>query len=290
MESIAVAKSLASQRRQSIDANQELIGLGAANVGAAFTGGYPVTGGFSRSVVNFSAGANTELASIITAILVALVVMFFTPLFYYLPQAALAAIILVAVANLINFKEFYRLWRVSRADAVTAMTTFAAVLAIGIGTGIVAGFVVSVLFYLWRTSHPHIAEVGRVDNTEHFRNIKRYPVQTCPGVLAIRIDESLYFANTKYLEDYLIQAVAEHPTATALVLICAAINHIDGSALKTLETLVDDLREAGITVYLSEVKGPVMDQLEKAGFIDHLGGKGQVFLSTYQAISALESP
>ncbi|MFQ4137055.1 SulP family inorganic anion transporter [Nodosilinea sp. PGN35] len=290
MESIAVAKSLASQRRQSIDASQELIALGAANLGAAFTGGYPVTGGFSRSVVNFSAGANTELASIITAILIALVVLVFTPLFYYLPQAALAAIILVAVANLLDFREVFRLWRVSRADGVTALTTFAAVLAIGIGTGIAAGFLVSVLFYLGRTSRPHIAEVGRVGNTEHFRNIKRHPVQTCPGVLAIRVDESLYFANSKYLADYLMQAVAERPTATALVLICAAINHIDGSALKTLEALVEDFREAGITVYLSEVKGPVMDLLEKTGFIDHLGGGERVFLSTYQAITALENP
>lgn len=290
MESIAVAKSLASQRRQSIDANQELIGLGAANLGAAFTGGYPVTGGFSRSVVNFSAGANTGLASIITAVLIALVVLFFTPLFYSLPQAALAAVILVAVANLIDFKAFHRLWRVSRSDAVTALITFIAVLVIGIGTGIVAGFVASVMFYLWRTSYPHIAEVGRVGNTEHFRNIKRHPVQTCAGVLAIRIDESLYFANTKYLEDYLIQAVSEHPTTTSLVLICSAINFIDGSALDTLETLVADLRQAGVVVYLSEVKGPVMDQLKKTGFLEHLGGKGRVFLSTHQAMMALEAP
>lgn len=288
-ESIAVAKSLASQRRQSIDANQELIGLGAANLGAAFTGGYPVTGGFSRSVVNFTAGANTGLASMITAVVIALVVLFFTPLFYYLPQAALAAVILVAVANLINLKGFHRLWRINRADGATALITFITVLTLGIGTGIGVGFLISVVFYLWHTSHPHIAEVGRIRNTEHFRNIKRHSVQTCTGVLAIRVDESLYFANTKYLEDYLIQAVADHPTAKALVLICSAINHIDGSALETLEALVGDLRAAGVTVYLSEVKGPVMDRLEKAGFIETLGGQGRVFLSTHQAITALEN-
>jgi SulP family sulfate permease len=289
MESSAIAKSLASQRRQAIDANQELIGLGAANLGAALTGGYPVTGGLSRSVVNFTAGANTGLASMITAVIIALVALFFTPLFYYLPQAALAAIILVAVANLINLAGFQRLWRVSRPDAVTALVTFVTVLTVGIGTGIVAGFVVSLAFYLWRTSHPHIAEVGRVGDTEHFRNIKRHPVKTCSGVMAIRIDESLYFANTKYLEDYLIRAVADHATATALVLICSAINHIDGSALDTLTTLVEDLRAAGVSVYLSEVKGPVMDQLEKTGFIEHLGGHERVFLSTHQAITALEN-
>jgi sulfate permease, SulP family len=288
MESIAVAKSLASKRRQRIDANQELIGLGAANLGAAFTGGYPVTGGFSRSVVNFSAGANTGLASIITACLIALVVLFFTPLFYYLPQAALAAVILVAVINLLDFKSFGRLWRVSRSDAASLGITFLAVLAVGIEAGIVVGFLASVVFYLWRTSRPHIAEVGRMGDSEHFRNVKRHSVQTCTGVLAIRIDESLYFANTKHLEDYLIQAVADHPTAAALVLICSGINHIDGSALETLETLVEDLREAGVTVYLSDVKGPVMDQLEKAGFIDYLGGREHVFLSTHEAMTALE--
>lgn len=289
MESIAVAKSLASKRRQRIDANQELIGLGAANLGAAFTGGYPVTGGFSRSVVNFSAGANTGLASMITAGLIALVVMFFTPLFYYLPQTVLAAVILVAVTNLLDFRSLGHLWRISRTDAASLAITFGAVLAIGIEIGIVVGFVASVIFFLWRTSHPHIAEVGRVGNTEHFRNIKRYPVQTCTGVLALRVDESLYFANAKYLEDRLIQAVADHPTATALLLICSAINHIDGSALETLETLVGDLKEAGVTLYLSEVKGPVMDQLEQAGFIDRLGGQERVFLSTHQAMATLEN-
>ncbi|WP_052050775.1 SulP family inorganic anion transporter [Leptolyngbya sp. KIOST-1] len=288
MESIAVAKSLASKRRQRIDANQELIGLGAANLGAAFTGGYPVTGGFSRSIVNFSAGANTGLASIITAGLVALVVVLFTPLFYNLPQAALAAVILVAVINLLDFRSVGHLWRVSRSDAASLAITFGAVLTLGIEAGIVVGFVASVAFYLWRTSQPHIAEVGRVGDSEHFRNVKRHPVHTCPGVLAIRIDESLYFANSKYLEDYLMQAVAEHPTANALVLICSAINHIDGSALETLEALVDNFREAGVTVYLSEVKGPVMDQLERARFVQHLGGKERIFLSTHQAIAALE--
>ena len=287
MESIAVAKSLASKRRQRIDANQELIGLGAANLGAAFTGGYPVTGGFSRSFVNFTAGANTGLASIITALLIALVVLFFTPLFYYLPQAALAAVILVAVLNLLDFDSLKHLWRADRADAWVLIITFVAVLLVGIEAGIVVGFVTSVVFYLWRTSRPHIAEVGRVGDTEHFRNIKRHEVQTYANVLAIRVDESLYFANTKYLEDYLMHAVADHPSADALLLICSAINHIDGSALDTLENLIEGLGEAGVTVYLSEVKGPVMDQLLKAGFVDHLGGAERVFLSTHQAIEAL---
>jgi SulP family sulfate permease len=167
------------------------------------------------------------------------------------------------------------------------MITFMAVLLVGIETGIVVGFITSVVVYLGRTSRPHIAEVGRVGNTEHFRNIKRHEVQTYTNVLAIRIDESLYFANTKYLEDYLMHAVADHPSADSLLIICSAINHIDGSALETLENLIAGLREAGVTVYLSDVKGPVMDQLLKAGFIDQLGGSERVFLSTHQAMEAL---
>lgn len=288
MEAISVAKSLASKRRQRIDPNQELIGLGAANIGTAFTGGYPVTGGVSRSVVNFTSGANTGLSALVTASLVAVVVAFFTPLLYSLPLATLAAVIFVAVSKLLDFKSIQRLWRVARMDAVTAVITFWAVLLIGIQTGILVGLAASIAFYLWRTSRPHVAEVGRVGDTEHFRNIKRHTVQTCESVLAIRIDESLYFANTKYLEDYLMQAVANHPKAHSLLLICAAINHIDGSALDTLETLINGLREAGVTVYFSDIKGPVMDQLQRAGFIDRIGGPDRVFLSTHQAMQTLE--
>jgi SulP family sulfate permease len=286
MESIAVAKSLASKRRQRIDANQELIGLGAANLGAAFTGGYPVTGGFSRSVVNFAAGANTALASIITAILIALVVLFFTPLFYYLPQATLAAVILVAVVNLLDFKAFRHLWQIDKADAWAMLITFVAVLTIGIELGIVAGFIASIVFYLWRTSHPHIAEVGRIGDSEHFRNIKRHEVQTSESVLAVRIDENLYFANSRYLEEYLLRAIADHPQAQALLLNWSAINHVDASALETLERLIEGFREAGVEVYLSDVKGPVMDQLKRAHF-DQFIGEDHIFLSTHLAMQKL---
>jgi SulP family sulfate permease len=286
MESIAVAKSLASKRRQRIDANQELIGLGAANLGAAFTGGYPVTGGFSRSVVNFAAGANTGLASIITAVLIALVVLFFTPLFYHLPQATLAAVILVAVVNLLDFRAFGHLWQIDKTDAWAMLITFIAVLTLGIELGIVAGFAASIFFFLWRTSHPHIAEVGRIGDSEHFRNIQRHDVQTSEHILAVRIDENLYFANTRYLEEYLLKAIADHPQAQVLLLNCSAINHVDASALETLERLFEGFREAGIDVYLSDVKGPVMDQLKRAHF-DKFIGEDHIFLSIHLAMRTL---
>jgi SulP family sulfate permease len=286
MESIAVAQSLASKRRQKIDASQELLGLGAANLGAAFTGGYPVTGGFSRSVVNFAAGANTGLASIITAGLIALTVLLLTPLFYFLPQTSLAAIILVAVSGLIDLKTPQGMWRYNKADAASLGITFAAVLLAGIETGIGIGVITSLGLYLWRTSRPHIAVVGRVGESEHFRNVLRHPVKTYPQVLAIRVDESLYFANAKYLETYLRKAISEHPDIQHLVFICSAINAIDANALETLETLIAEFREVGITTYLTEVKGPVMDRLEKIGFVDKIG-RDRIFLSTHQAMVSL---
>lgn len=286
MESIAVAQSLASKRRQKIDANQELIGLGAANLGAAFTGGYPVTGGFSRSVVNFAAGANTGLASIITALLIALTVLFLTPLFYFLPQTTLAAIILVAVSGLIDLKTPQAIWQYNKADAASLFITFIAVLLAGIEVGIVIGVLTSLMLYLWRTSRPHIAVVGRLGESEHFRNVLRYPVKTYPHVMAIRVDESLYFANTKYLETYLRKAIADHPDIQHLVFICSAINFIDANALETLESLVEEFRELGITTYLTEVKGPVMDRLKAVGFVEKIG-HDRIFLSTHQAMASL---
>lgn len=286
VESIAVAKSLASKRRQKIDANQELIGLGAANLGAAFTGGFPVTGGFSRSVVNFAAGANTGLASIITALLIALALIFLTPLFYFLPQTALAATIIVAVSSLIDVKTFQQMWRYDQADALSLLVTFWAVLGIGVEMGIIAGVITALTLYLWRTSRPHIAVVGRVGETEQFRNVLRHPVTVYPQVMAVRVDESLYFANTKYLEDYLLAAMVDHPDVRHLVLICSAVNFIDASALETLESLRYELAAVGGQLYLAEVKGPVMDRLQKIGFIDKLG-RDRIFLSTHQAMITL---
>ncbi len=286
MESISVAKALASKRRQKIDADQELVALGAADLAASLTSGYPVTGGFSRSGVNFAAGANTGLASIITAGLIALTVIFLTPLFYYLPNTVLAAIIIVAVLSLIDLATLRHVWRYNKADAASWLVTFSTVLAFGIEAGILAGVVTSIALYLWRTSRPHMAVVGRVGDSEHFRNVLRHPVQTCPHVIAVRVDESLYFANTKYLEDQLLAMVAERPEVRSLLLICTAVNFVDASALETLESLEQELRDAGVQLYLAEVKGPVMDRLQAIGFVAELGEE-RIFLSTHEAMRAL---
>ena len=286
LESVSVAKSLASKRRQKINANLELIGFGAANIGASLTGGYPVTGGFSRSLVNFTAGAVTPLASIITAVLVAIAVLLFTPLLYYLPKATLAAIIVVAVASLIDWKTFRHAWIYNKADAASLLATFFAVLTIGVELGIVVGIALSIVLYLWRTSKPHMAVVGRVGKTEHFRNILRHEVETQEHILAVRVDESLYFANAAYLEDTLLADVADHPKVKHLVLIMSAVNFIDASALETIETLMERLRDSGVTLHLAEIKGPVMDRLERVQFVEKMEA-GKVYLTTHQAITDL---
>jgi sulfate permease, SulP family len=285
-ESISVAKSLASKRREKVNPNQELAALGLANLGASLTGGYPVTGGISRSMVNYSAGANTGLASIITAVLVALTVIFLMPLFYYLPQAVLAAIILVAIMGLIDLRTLSHTWRYNKADAVSWLATFTAVLLINVETGIMVGVAASLGLFLYRTSRPHVAEVGRLGKGETYRNILRHPVETFPGVAAIRIDESLYFANSRFLEDTILTLISERPEVDRVVVICSAINFIDASALETLEALIDHLRDAGVAFYLTDVKGPVMDRLETVGFVDHIG-RDHIFLTTHEAMCGL---
>jgi len=288
LENISVAKSLAAKRRQKVDSDQEFIALGAANLAAGVTGGYPVSGSFARSTINFSAGAKTGLASLITVVVVGLAALFLMPLFHHLPQAVLAAIIIIAVIGLMDFAMPRRLWRYNKADAAALILTFVAVLALGVEKGILIGVCATILLYLWRTSRPHMAVVGRVPNTEHFRNVQRHEVQTLPHVLLLRIDESLYFANAKYIEDFVLCAAAERPQLRHLVLICNAVNFIDASALETLTDLRTRMQDAGIALYLTEVKGPVMDRLADTEFLEQLGHE-RVFLSTQAAYAKLAS-
>jgi sulfate permease, SulP family len=289
LENISVGKSLAAKRRQKVDSDQEFIALGAANLAAGVTGGYPVSGSFARSTVNFAAGANTGLASLITVAVVGLAALFLMPLFHHLPQAVLAAIIIIAVTGLMDFGMPRRLWRYNKADAAALILTFVAVLAVGVTPGILIGVATTIGLYLWRTSRPHMAVVGRVPNTQHFRNVKRHKVQTLPHVLMLRIDESLYFANAKFIEDFVLSAAAERPRLRHLVLICNAINFIDASALETLTELRTRMQDAGVELYLTEVKGPVMDRLADTEFLEQLGSE-RVFLTTEEAFAKLASP
>ncbi|MEP2954658.1 MAG: sulfate permease [Sulfitobacter sp.] len=285
VESISVAQTLAAKKRQRIDPDQELIGLGSANLGAAFTGGFPVTGGFSRSVVNFDAGAETPAAGAFTAVGLALAALFLTPLIYFLPKATLAATIIVAVLSLVDFSILKRAWAFSHADFAAVSVTILLTLIFGVEAGVSAGVITSILVHLYKTSRPHMAVVGRVPGTEHFRNVLRHEVETQPHVLSLRVDESLYFPNARYLEDQLARHAAEKPELTDVVLMFPAVNEIDLSALESLEAINTRLRDADIRLHLSEVKGPVMDRLKRSHFLDDL--TGEVFLSQHEAVCAL---
>ena len=287
VESVSVAQTLAAKRRQRIVPDQELIGLGVANIASAISSGYPVTGGFARSVVNFDAGAETPAAGIYTAIGIALATLFLTPLLASLPQATLAATIIVAVLSLVNVAAIRRVWAYSKVDFSAMAATILGTLFVGVEIGVVMGVVLSLLLHLYRTSRPHMAVVGQLSGTEHFRNVERHVVETSPEILSVRVDESLYFANTRYLEDRIAALVAERPQLKHVVLMCSAVNIIDASALESLEEINHRLKDAGITFHLSEVKGPVMDRLKRTHFLEGLTGK--VFLSQYDALRCLDT-
>lgn len=285
VESVSVAQTLAARKRQRIVPDQELIGLGAANVGAAFTGGYPVTGGFARSVVNFDAGAETPAAGAYTAVGLLFAALLLTPLIYHLPQATLAATIIVAVLSLVDFSILKKTWVYSRADFAAVSATILLTLGFGVEIGVTTGVVLSVLVHLYKSSRPHMAVVGRVPGTEHFRNIERHEVETEPAILTLRVDESLYFANARYLEDQVYDMVAARPGLKHFILMCSAINEIDMSALESLEAINERLKALGVRFHLSEVKGPVMDRLKTVDFLHHL--TGGIFLSQHQAMAEL---
>ena len=281
VESISVAQTLAAKKRQRIDPDQELIGLGAANLGAAFTGGFPVTGGFSRSVVNFDAGAETPAAGIYTAIGLAIAALALTPLVYFLPNATLAATIIVAVLSLVDFSILSKTWGYARADFIAVAATILLTLGMGVEIGVASGVIISVLLHLYKTSRPHVAEVGRVPDSEHFRNVNRHSVETDATVLSLRVDESLYFVNARFLEDLVQSRVTTGCEIKHVVLMCSAVNDVDFSALESLEAINLRLTDMGVGFHLSEVKGPVMDRLKKSHLMHDLNGK--VFLSQYDA-------
>lgn len=285
VESVSVAQTLAAKRRQRIAPNQELIGLGASNIASAFSGGYPVTGGFARSVVNFDAGAETPAAGAFTAVGIALASLFLTPLLFNLPIATLAATIIVAVLSLVDLKTPGQLWLYSKSDFAAHVATIGITLLAGVELGVIAGVAVGLLLYLWRASRPHAAVIGRVPETEHFRNVERHDVFTVPHVLSIRVDESLTYLNARWLEEYVLERVADQPEVRNVILLFSAVNEVDASGLESLEAINHRMIDAGIGLHLSEVKGPVMDRLQRTHFVDELNG--EVFLSHARAFAKL---
>ena len=287
VESVGMARTLANRRREAIDPNQELIALGAANLGAALSGAMPVAGGLSRTMVNYQAGARTQGAALVTTLLVAVVVFAFTPLLAHVPRTVLAAIIIVAVARLVDVRALRDAWRYDRSDAAVMLATALGVIGLGIEAGLMAGIVLSLLATVWKASRPHVAELGRLPGSEHFRNVRRYRgLETWPSLLLLRVDEHLSFANSHWLEQYFAQSVAAHPGVRHLVLVANAVNGIDTTALQMLERLALSLREAGVTLHLAEVKGPVMDRLKRSSLLASMA-PGRVFLSAHEAVQAL---
>lgn len=286
VESISVARALAFRRRERIDPDQELRALGLTNLASACAGAMPVAGGFARSMVNFDAGARTQLAAIITALWVALATLTFTGLLADLPKAVLAAIIVVAVWQLVDFSGLRHTWHYDRGDGAAQVATLAGVLAFGIELGLVLGVALALMLFLYRTSRPHIAVVGRIRGTEHYRNIHRHRVETWPHLLLVRIDENLYFANTPRVEAELQNLVADQEELTDLVLILSGVAYIDASALDMLDSLEVGLANAGIRLHLAEVKGPVLDRLRGSPLVTRLGDR-RIHLSTEQAVTAV---
>jgi SulP family sulfate permease len=286
VESVAIAKVTANLRGEKITPNQELIALGAANLATAFSGGMPVAGGFSRTMVSFAAGARTQMTMLIAAGLLALSVVFFTQWFETIPKAVLAAIILVAIFPLVRLKNILHTWRYDRGDGIAELVTLLGVLILGIEEGISLGILLTIARHLRKSSQPHIAVVGRIPGTEHFRNIKRHHVETWQHLLLLRIDESITFTNINYIEEFLAAELRRQPTIKHVVLIFTSVSDIDTTALEALENLNQTLQAAGKTLNLSEAKGPIMDKLEKTDFIAQLK-PGKVFFRNTDAVREL---
>jgi len=286
MESIAVAKAIQSKHRDyKVDANQELVSLGLANIGGAFFNSYPTTGGFSRTAVNDQSGAKSGMASIISAVLIILTLLFLTPLFYYLPNAILASVIMVAVFGLIDIKEVVHLWHSNRTDLVMLLVTFIATLTLGIEQGIGVGVILSLAMVIYRTTRPHVAELGRVPGTDLYRNVNRFPeVEEREDMLIVRFDAQLYFANTNYFKDKLDELAAEKGDALKVIIINAeSINNMDSSAIHALKEMVEEYHNFGIDIFFSGVKGPVRDAMARANLMEAVGPK-KFFMSVQDAV------
>lgn len=273
MESIAVAEMIAARERYKVEPNQELAGLGLANLAAGIVAGYPVTGGFSRTAVNYQAGARTGLASLITAVTVILTLLLLTPLFRYLPQAILAAVVIIAVVGLADIPGIRHLFRVKPGDGLAALVTFAVTLGVNVEAGIISGVMLSLLQFVWRSSHPHIAELGYVEREGAYLNTRRFPeAHLYPEAILLRVDASLYFANMGFVEDRLRRCLVDRPEVKWVVLDLSGVNDIDASAIHALEALMESHRERGITFVFAGMKGPVRDVVSRAGWDQEQGG------------------
>lgn len=285
VESLSIAQATALQQRSQLNSNQELIALGLANLSAGVSSAFPVTGSLSRTVVNADAGAKTPMAGVLSSLLIIVVSLYFTGFFQDLPLVILAATIIVSIWKLVDFKPFVDTWRYSKADGIAMWVTFSGVVCIDISTGLIIGIISTFILLLWRISRPHIAVIGLVEGTQHFRNVQRHHVYTAPHILSLRIDENISFLNANTLKGFLINEVSENIDLEHVVINCSSVSSIDLSALEMLEDINAELSKLDIRLHFSEVKGPVMDKLQHSKLLTHLSG--QIFLTHYQAITEL---
>ena len=289
VEAIAIAKAIAIKERYKVSSNQELIGLGFANAASSLVSGYPVTGAFSRTAVNYQSGGRTQLASIITAVIIILILLFFTGVFYYLPNAVLAAIIMVAVYKLIDIKEARYLFKVNTTDGICWLLTFLVALMIGIEQGIITGLALSLIFFIWRSAYPHTAELGYLESQDVFRDVDHHSsAKVNPEVLIFRIDGSLYFANMAFLENRLYDRVEDNPDIKWIVVDFSGVNSIDAVAIHSLEKIFEDYGERDIRFKLARIKRPVQEMLEKAGWEEKFGKRMYDYYSIRQALNAID--
>ena len=285
VESLSIAQATALQQRSHLNSNQELIALGIANISAGVSSAFPVTGSLSRTVVNADAGAKSPMAGVLSSILIIFVSLFFTGFFEDLPLTILAATIIVSIWKLVDFRPFFDAWRYSKADGIAMWITFLGVVLIDISTGLIIGIISTFILMLWRISRPHIAVLGLVEGTQHFRNIQRHQVSTSDRVLSLRIDENLTFLNANSFKGYLINEISLNDQLQHVIINCSSISAIDLSALEMLEDLNAELAKLDIRLHFAEVKGPVMDKLQASKLMTHLSGR--IYLTHFQAIQDL---
>ena len=285
VDSVSIGQTLAAKSRLRVDPNKELLGVGAANIAGGLTGAYPVAGSLSRSAINYASGAKSPLVGAMAAIIMAIAILTIMPLLKTLPLATLAGLIIYSCFALLNFKEIWAVWRYSKADALTAIGAFMAVLLVGVQYGVLIGTILSMVFHIRLTLKPHTVEVGRFPGTEHYRDAAKFEVEEFDQLKTLRIDESLYFANARFLEDTVNKMVVEYPKMKDLILMCPAVNRIDASALESLIEINERLDSVKVKLHLSDLHSHVRERLHRSNFLKIL--TGQVFLSQHEAIETL---
>lgn len=285
VESIAIAKVVANLRNEKISPNQELVALGVANIASAISGGMPAAGGLSRTMVNFAAGAYTQIATVVATIILTLAVMFCSEWFYNIPKATLAVIILMAILPLVKLRNILHTWHYDKGDGIAELVTLLGVLALGIEEGIMLGIFLTFISHVRKASRPHIAVVGRLPNSKHFRNIKRHKVETWENLLLMRIDENITFANINFVEEFIENELRNAPKTQHIVLIFTSVSDIDMTAIEALEQLNHSLKNVNVTLNFAEVKGFLRDKLEKSDLFTHLSGR--VFFDAQEAVTML---